>query len=173
MVIGINQNKRGEQIMIFETYEILQQYYLKLCQENAGFHDFTTEKQFAFINKILANRYKADYKAFIKYEKKKNRKIKKIFNRNKFKFGVISNSLALKMYINEQEHVKRLNKEFERRNFEKKRERLLNRLKIGSKMFSKRTVQGISSSLNEDGAKKEVLCNMHEADVIEQYADEE
>ena len=173
MVIGTNQNKRGEQIMIFENYEDLQDYYLSLCQENAGFHDFTTEKQFAFINKALANRYKADYRAFVKYEKKKNRRIKKIFNRNKFKFGVISNNLALEMYINEQEQVEKINKEFERRNFKKKRERLLNGSKFGSKTGSKRTVQGISSPLNEDGAKKEVSCSLHEADVIEQYADEE
>ena len=56
---------------------------------------------------------------------------------------------------------------------EKKREKLLNRSKMGLKTKTERTVQGISSPLNEDGAKKEVSCSLHEADVIEQYADEE
>ena len=159
--------------MSYETYSDLQYDYFMLFQSNANFNEITTEKQFNFINKVTAKRYKIDYKLLVRYEKQKKRRIKAIYKRNKRKFGVVSNSLAIEMYENEQKLVSKLNKEYEKYKFEKKRERLLNRLKIGSKTNNRRTVQGTSSPLNEDGAKKEVSCNLHEADVIEQCADEE
>ena len=77
------------------------------------------------------------------------------------------------MYENEQKLVSKLNKEYEKYKFEKKRERLLNRLKIGSKTNNRRTVQGTSSPLNEDGVKKEVSCNLHKDYVNEQLVNEE
>ena len=147
--------------MIFETYEFLQEYYLELFQSNANFNEITTEKQFNFINKVTAKRYKIDYKLLVKYEKQKKRRIRAIYKRNKRKFGVVSNSLAIEIWENEQKLVSKLNKEYEKYKFEKKRERLLNRLKIGSKTNNRRTVQGTSSPLNEDGVKKEVSCTLH------------
>ena len=142
--------------MNYETYNDLQMDYFLLSQSNSNFYEHTTDKQFKFINNTLAKRYKADYKALVKYEKQKRKKIKKIYNRNKKKFGVVSISLAKEMFFEEQQQVFKLNNEFEKHKFKKKKQKLLNKLKIGSKTPIRRTVQGISSSQNSNEAKKEI-----------------
>ena len=156
MAIGINQSQNVEQKkMNYENYVQLQGHYLELCQLNSDFRDYTTDRQFKFINKTLAKRYKKDCKKLVKYEKLKQKKIRKIFKRNKRKFKVVSITLAEQMFISEQKAVSKLNSEFEKVKFSKKRNRILKRLKLEPKMSTRRTVQGIQSSQIANVTKEE------------------